>query len=240
MSDSNNCFLYQRCNHKDCDKDFCMRKYKLSALYDAALISEKLRKPFSLALNESDALDRKDVQSFTNLKMICNHINEFVSAGENLFLHSSISGNGKTSWSIRIAHSYLDSIWFKAPLECKVLFINVPSFLLALKENISDKNEQALYIKQNYLEADLVIWDDIAAKVGSEFEINHLLSMIDNRISLGKSNIFTSNLNKEQMMTALGSRLTSRICNLSIDIELFGSDKRSWAKGGFLSGINKQ
>ena len=31
----------------------------------------------------------------------------------------------------------------------------------------------------------------------------------------------------EQLYTALGERLTSRIANMSIDIELFGSDKRN-------------
>ena len=82
------------------------------------------------------------------------------------------------------------------------------------------------YIKENVLEADLVIWDDLAAKVASEFEMSHLLSLIDNRLILGKSNIYTSNLNKQQLYTALGERLASRVANMSIDIELFGSDKR--------------
>ena len=82
------------------------------------------------------------------------------------------------------------------------------------------------YIKENVFEADLVIWDDIAAKMGSEFELTHLLNIIDNRLAAGKSNIYTSNLNKNQLYTALGERLTSRIANMSIDIELFGADKR--------------
>jgi DNA replication protein DnaC len=99
--------------------------------------------------------------------------------------------------------------------------------LLALKDNITAKNAYVDYVKENVLEADLVVWDDIAAKVGSEFELNHLLNIIDNRLALGKSNIYTSNLNRQQLYTALGERLTSRIANMSIDIELFGSDKRN-------------
>ena len=76
----------------------------------------------------------------------------------------------------------------------------------------------------------MVVWDDIAAKTGTEYEINNLLSLVDARISLGKSNIYTSNLNQREMMQALGSRLTSRICNMSEDIELFGVDKRNWVR----------
>jgi DNA replication protein DnaC len=103
----------------------------------------------------------------------------------------------------------------------------VPRFLLALKDNITAENSYVEYIKENVFEADLVIWDDIAAKMGSEFELTHLLNIIDNRLALGKSNIYTSNLNRQQLYTALGERLTSRIANMSIDIELFGSDKRN-------------
>ena len=106
------------------------------------------------------------------------------------------------------------------------MFVSVPRFLLALKDSISNKNEYADHILKHILTADIVIWDDIAAKVGSEFEINHLLSLIETRISSGKSNIFTSNLATKDMKEALGERITSRICNMSIDIELFGKDKR--------------
>jgi DNA replication protein DnaC len=107
------------------------------------------------------------------------------------------------------------------------LFISVPRFLLALKDSISNKSSYIDYIKDNVLLADLVVWDDLGNKLGSEFELSHLLNIIDNRISLGKSNIYTSNLNRQQLYTALGERLTSRVANMSIDIELYGSDKRN-------------
>ena len=102
----------------------------------------------------------------------------------------------------------------------------MPRFLLALKDDITAKNAYVAYIKENVLEADLVIWDDIAAKMGSEFELTHLYNIIENRIALGKSNIYTSNLNRQQLYNALGERLTSRVANMSIDIELHGADKR--------------
>ena len=99
--------------------------------------------------------------------------------------------------------------------------------MLALKENISGHSEYAEFINANIKAADLVIWDDIAAKVGSEFELNHLLSLINYRMDAGKSNIFTTNLGPRELKTALGERLASRISNKSINIELKGSDKRA-------------
>ena len=43
---------------------------------------------------------------------------------------------------------------------------------------------------------------------------------------MGKSNIYTSNMTANELNERLGSRLYSRIQNLSVDIEFAGSDKR--------------
>lgn len=217
------CYMYEVCNHKDCDKDFCLRKYKMDSLYSAALMSESQKQHITLRVDE----DGTDLEQFKQLAEIEKNIMSFVNEGKNLYLHSSNAGNGKSSWSIRLVEAYFNKIWARSDGSCKALFISVPRFLLALKDNISNKSSYIEYIKENVLEADLVIFDDLAAKMGSEFELTHLLSIIDNRIALGKANIYTSNLNRQQLYTALGERLTSRVANMSIDIELFGSDKRN-------------
>lgn len=216
------CFLFDRCNHKDCDKDFCLRKYKMDTLYSAALMTESQKQHVVLKIDP----DGTDLEQFQKLAAIEQDIVKFISEGKNLYLHSANCGNGKSSWSIRLVEAYFDKIWARTDGKCRVLFISVPRFLLALKDNITTRSSYVDYIKDNVLEADLVIWDDIAAKMGSEFELTHLLNIIDNRLALGKSNIYTSNLNRQQLYTALGERLTSRIANMSTDIELFGADKR--------------
>ena len=222
------CFLREVCNGKDCQKDFCLRKYKIDSLYSAALMTESQKKHITLRVDE----DGTDLEQFKQLAAIEQDIVNFISSGKNLYLHSANCGNGKSSWSLRLAEAYFNKIWARTEVKCRVLFISVPRFLLALKDAISNKSTYVDYIKDNVLEADLVIWDDIAAKMGSEFELTHLLNIIDNRLALGKSNIYTSNLNRQQLYNALGERLTSRIANMSLDIELFGADKRVLKIGG--------
>lgn len=217
------CFLYDNCNRKDCDKEFCIRKYKMDSLYSAALMTENQKQHITLLVDE----DGTDLEQFKQLAEIEKNIVSFINDGKNLYLHSANCGNGKSSWSLRLVEAYFNKIWARTEIKSRVLFISVPRFLLALKDNITAKSAYVDYIKENVLEADLVVWDDIAAKMGSEFELTHLLNIIDNRLALGKSNIYTSNLNRQQLYTALGERLTSRIANMSIDIELFGSDKRN-------------
>lgn len=210
-----------KCNSK-CNKSFCMKLFKLDYLFNQALFSIPQRKRINLRIDE----DGTDKEAFKQLKNIEEHIEEFVEEGKNLYLHSKNCGVGKTSWALRHGQAFLNKIWHKSELTCRLLFINVSRFLLALKDNISQKNEYAEHIKENVLKADLVIWDEIGVKAATEFEHEHLLNLINTRIDYGKSNIYTSNLDSEELREKLGERLYSRIINSSIEFEFFGQDKR--------------
>lgn len=217
-----NCPYGRKCNRKNCDKDFCERKYRLDDLYDKSMLEAAQRQYLSLYVDD----DGTDYDEFVRLAQIEQNIEEFVSSGKSVFIHSTNCGCGKTSWAIRLIQAYFSRIWPKTNFTCKALFISVPRFLLALKNNVSRADEYAEFIKANVFTADLIVWDDVGTKVSTTFELDNLYSMIDTRIAMGKSNIFTSNLNLQAMYEHLGERLTSRICNNSIDIQLNGRDKR--------------
>ena len=82
------------------------------------------------------------------------------------------------------------------------------------------------HIKDNIYDCDIVVWDEIGTKAPTQFESEHLLSLINARIDSGKTNIYTSNLDSQQLREVVGERLYSRIINMSIDIEFHGKDKR--------------
>jgi DNA replication protein DnaC len=222
------CNYRNNCNGRDCDKDFCMKKCRLDCLYDNSQLTAVQRQLKVLYIDQ-DGTDRDE---FTKLSQIEKEVVRFVTEGHNLYIHSYICGNGKTSWALRILTSYFNKIWHKSNLGCQGLFISVPRYLLELKSNITNYSAYADFINKNVLEADIVVWDDIAAKTGSEFELNHLFNLINTRLDLGKCNIFTSNLGKKELSSALGERLASRIGNKSIEIELHGADKRALGLGG--------
>ena len=219
----NKCWLKDECKQLHCnDIGGCMIQYKLNYLFDEAGIPLNKRGKQSL-VTDADGTDRLEFQKLANIQ---NNILDFVNNGDNVYIYSVQAGNGKTSWAIRLMQSYFKKIWLKSKLECKALFINVPSFLLALKANINEPNEYYKHINENVLDCDLVIWDDIGNKVGTEFEISHLLSIIDTRINKGKANIYTSNILPEQLGNLLDIRLGSRIVNASECIQFRGGDKR--------------
>lgn len=220
-----NCYFKNSCKkykNQSCDENFCLKLFKINKLLDASLLSEKQKNHKALYIDS----DGTDEEAFRRLKTIENEILAFVSRGDNLYLHSKNTGNGKTEWSIRLLQAYNYKIWHSSNMECETLFINIPRFLLTLKDSISNQSDYIDHIKANVLTAKLVVWDEIGSSILTQYEHQNLLNLINTRIDSGLSNIYTSNLSGEELLKSVGDRLYSRIVNSSIDIELFGMDKR--------------
>ena len=222
IEENKNCWMQNNCSHIDCD-GFCLKRFKLDYLYNEALISPAQRRRVDFILDN----DESDRENFEYLASIDKNILGFVAQGGNLYISSPITGNGKTSWALRMVQSYFDKIWLKSPLTCRALFIHVPRFLIAIKDNISEKSDYIQHIKENVLEADLVIWDEIGTKGLTQFEHENILNIVNARIDAGKANIYTSNLSNEELHEALGDRLYSRVVLLSDTVRLEGADKRA-------------
>ena len=54
-----------------------------------------------------------------------------------------------------------------------------------------------------------------------------MLSIISQRLAIGKSNIYTTNYDLDTITKKLGTRLASRIVGSSEQIEFVGKDKRN-------------
>lgn len=164
-----------------------------------------------------------DYDAFVRLDIIRETVQQFVEDGENLYICSEQTGNGKTSWSIKLLLKYFDYIWAGNGFRQRGYFQHVPTLLNTLK-NFNTNHDALKYTLEN---VDIVVWDDIASTKLSEFDISQLLTLIDQRIVDGKANIFTGNIITEtNLEKALGSRLASRIWNTSIVIQFNGKDRR--------------
>lgn len=223
------CYVQEGCKkfrQNTCNELFCIRLYKLDELYNQSLLSQDQRKPIRLRLDE----DRIDEVPFVQLREYQQDILDFVAQGKNLYIYSANTGNGKTSWAIKLIQAYISKIWASSDLTCRALFISVPKFMRELKLNIDRKSDYIQHINNNAIDADLVIWDDIATKSASEYEHEQMISIIDSRIDNKKSNIFTSNIAPLDLTDYLGARLTSRIIGMSTSICFNGADKRGWVE----------
>ncbi len=216
-----NCIYNSTCQI-DCTNN-CLRYIQFNRLLELSNLPKYFRKPIKIYSTEQDR------NSYIKLSEIKSNIKEFINNGNNLYICSSICGNGKTTWATKIMLKYFDVTWKNSYDYTRGLYVHVPTLLLDLK-NFDNRPEYIDRIK----DADLVIWDDIAfSNKLTEYEHEQLLMLIDNRINEGKSNIYTSNQTTiEDLTKFIGGRLASRIFNGSEIITFYSKDYRKNISGG--------
>lgn len=205
-----------------CNDISCIRYMEMDFLIYAGGLPKNKRFPITLIPEEVD------LESFRRLKNIKDDIVNFVENGCSLYLYSTNPGNGKTSWAIKLLLKFFDSIWSGNGFKPRGLFVNVPSFLRAVTENVANPSAEFQELKSLITSVDLVVWDDIGATKLSDYDHKNLLSFVDQRLLLEKANIYTGNLPEESLSEAVGKRLASRIYNESSIIELQGVDRRGF------------
>ena len=168
-----------------------------------------------------------DTDAYMSLSEIKSEIVDFVEQGKNLYIASEITGNGKTSWAIKLLLRYFDQVWSGNGFNVRGLFVHVPSFLLKAKD-FKTVDPEFEHIKKYLTKVDLVVWDDIAGATISGYDYSQLLVYLDNRLLACKSNIFTGNFStKEELEAKLGQRLASRIYGRDTYVVTFkGGDMR--------------
>ena len=212
------CWYKEVCGFEN-DCNSCIRYSEMKYLMEQSGLPKSKQIPVPLKPDDCD------YEAFTQLNNTKDAIHLFVNSGCNLLICGSV-GNGKTSWAIKLLLKYFDKVWLGNGFRTRGLFVHVPTLLLQLKDfNYPLTHEY----KENLLNADLVVWDEIGGDYGiSGFDFSQLIMYIDNRILNNKSNIFTSNLETyEEFKAKLGERLASRVYSFSDKITLRGKDRRN-------------
>ena len=216
MNRKSDCWYKKVCTYDYCTN--CIRYSEMKYLMDNSGIPVNKQVPQSLVADV-------DLEQYSKLASIKDDICDFVDSGQNLFICSKYTGNGKTSWALKLLLKYFDQIWAGNGFRVRGLFVNVPTLLLQLKNFSNPISEE---YKKNLMEADLVVWDEIASTSISNYDYGNLLMFLDHRIFSDKANIFTSNaVTKEELEKNVGAKLASRIWNTSTLIEFNGRDRRN-------------
>lgn len=211
------CWFIENCQKYSCTD--CTKYIQLKWQFDNSGIPKAKYKPIKLVPQDCDYM------RFKRLAEIKSDVGEFVCNGNNLYICSEYTGNGKTSWAIKILQSYLNLMADGNYENLQGMYVSTSNLLLHLKDFNNPVSKQ---FKDNLENVDLVIWDDIAISGLSNYDYTQLYSIIDSRILSEKSNIFTSNQTTiEDLSKKIGSRLASRIFNTSEIIELNGVDRRN-------------
>lgn len=209
------CWYKEVCEANNCSN--CIRYSEMRFLVDNSGIPLNKQYPKEL-------IGGVDINEFVKLATIKDTIVSFVNQGNNLYICSENTGNGKTSWSIKLLLKYFDNIWAGNGFRVRGLFIHTPTLLNQLKNFQFPLSED---YKKAILNCDLVVWDDIGSIYLSDYDNSQLISYIDQRVFNGKSNIYTGNIiDASKFKQALGDRLYSRIYRGSEVIVFKGKDRR--------------
>lgn len=216
-----NCWYNRVCNLYDTDvcDTHCIRFSQMKYLIESSNLPRTLCFPVVL---EPQTID---LPAFIRLAEIKDDIVNFVKNGENLYIFSANPGNGKTTWTAKLLLKYFEQIWSTNAYSERGLFLSVTDFLINMRLS-GYNNTSNLSLLQKIKTIDLVVWDDIAVTELTAQDLDLLYSLINYRIMNGLSNIFTGNLNGDQLLSILGARMHSRIWESSIRIEFKGTDRR--------------
>lgn len=218
----NKCWYSSVCTQETCNPDYCIRYLEVKYLMDNSGLPVAKQRPIELFAPP------EDLEAYKRLATIKANVLDFVADGENLYITSNATGNGKTSWAIKILLKYFDEIWAENGFKVRGMFVHTPTLLLSLKD--FENPVQSSY-KAQLRECDLVVWDDIASTGLTPYDYVQFIAIIDNRLLAEKANIFTSNISDRMKLSEMiGERLASRIYSASEVITLKGSDWREQNK----------
>lgn len=207
---------YNKVCSEECSS-YCIRFSEMKNLVESSGIPKAKQYPKPLQAGI-------DYDAFCRLLDIKDNISKCVDNGFNLYITSAETGNGKTSWAIKLMLKYFDEIWAGNGFRVRGMFVHVPTLLNQLKNFQKPLSEE---YKQNIMNCDLVVWDDIASTDMSGYDHSQLLSYVDQRVFNEKANIFTGNLPSFDALTqAVGDRLASRIYRAGEVVEFRGKDRR--------------
>ena len=218
MERNSECWYKDTCED-DCNK--CAVFFQMKYQMEHSGLPKAKQRPIALYLTDDNSGDEK---AFYRLADIRKNIVDFVEQGKNLYICSKWTGNGKTSWAIKMLHTYFHHTAVGNYDNLKGMFVSTADLLLKLKDF---NNPLPQSYKNNLENVDLVIWDDIALTNMSQYDYTQFYNIIDKRILAEKSNIFTTNcVDVDKLAELIGAKTASRIYYTSEIIELKGKDMR--------------
>ena len=215
------CWYKDVCLADPSECELCIKYLEMAYLMDESNLPKARQKPQPLTAPDCD------VEAYRRLGEIKSNILDFVQNGKNLYIASGMSGNGKTSWAVKLMLKYFDEIWAGNGFNVRGVFVSVPTFLLKCKD-FKTEDPSFNLLKKRLLSADLVIWDDIASTNMSAYDYSQLLMYVDARTFNCQSNIYTGNFpTLESLSDRVGSKVASRIFGANTEIITFkGGDMR--------------
>lgn len=199
----------------------CLKKYlskrknKNSILFKDGSFSDFDENLFDNDENKYKITPRQNI--LKNKQQALQFINEFNDNNDNIGLFmSGTVGSGKSFLAAATGKVLLSKGY-------NIIYLTAKEFEDTIK-NFSDPSFEEK--KQNILNTDLLILDDMGIETKSDYVSNEILKLLDYRITYNKKMIITSNLTMSEIGKQYESRIYSRISSNFKYLKFYGYDVR--------------
>jgi DNA replication protein DnaC len=169
-----------------------------------------------------------DASVVSSVREYCDDIERKLAQGRGLWIFGT-AGTGKTTLAMLVS---------KTALEAKrsVAIYSLPKLLARIRRTYDAETGEQSYAElfERLTTVDLLHIDDLGAEQKTEWVLEQLYSLINERYEAGKSIIVTTNHEDDELREAMGTmgdRILSRLAEMCDPLPLYGTDQR-WEKGG--------
>ena len=196
-------------------------KKKLNDLFEHSGLPKKFFEPQIL-------VERKaDIECWQWLEDVRNNIVEEVQNGLSIVITSSILGNGKTSWAVRLLQRYLAETALDGRMVEKGMFVVSAQLLTEFGDyNYFQTMQEFLERFERLKTCELLVIDEIGGGSLTKASYPYLYDLVNYRVDNNLSTVYTTNYTDEEIIDLLGQRLYSRIYDTSVVLEFEASNVR--------------
>jgi DNA replication protein DnaC len=133
-------------------------------------------------------------------------------------------GTGKTSLAMLISQEALKA-------GRSVAIYSMPRLLAEIRDTYSDSSQRSyMELFERLCNVDLLQIDDLGTESRSEWVLEQVYAIVNERWQNQRSMIVTTNLSKEELDEQIGARTVSRLKEMCELIPLMGNDLRSTSR----------
>ncbi len=154
------------------------------------------------------------------IEKLIGDVDAMVDEGRGLWLSGPV-GNGKTSVAMLVSKTAIEA-------GRSVAIYSLPKLLTRIRATFSDD-----YIGDSYPQLferltsiDLLHVDDLGAEKQSEWVLEQLYSIVNERYEAQRSMLITTNLDEQELEQQIGARTVSRLLEMCAQLPIQGDDRR--------------
>jgi len=166
------------------------------------------------------AHDLETKAAITEVRRFVDELDERLDAGRGLWLFGD-TGTGKTTLAMLVSKAALAG-------GRSVAIYSLPKLLARIRRTYDSEpgGDSYLAFFERLTSVDLLHIDDLGAEKRSDWVLEQLYALINERYEARRSVLVTTNLPHEELEEQIGGRTVSRLSQICDEVPLFGNDRR--------------